>query len=138
MGTLHFTKYLPKGTFSLQTEHGYVLPLDCALGGLHFLSGSGMDLRLSRLLHVNEHNSDYSCPMCKNTTENNPVKPKSSRFRLLSSVSSVNQNKRSNVKRKRDDDSAPDKISVPDKISPADKKKKNQSKNKKKNEDNLP
>merc|ERR1712215_648117 len=52
MGTLHFTKYLPKGTFSLQTEHGYVLPLDCAIGGLHFLSGSGMDLRLSRLLHV--------------------------------------------------------------------------------------
>ena len=66
-------------------------------------------LNCSKLQNVNEHNSDYSCPMCKNTTENNPVTSQSFRFRLLSSVSSVNQNKRSNVKRKRDDDSAPDK-----------------------------
>ena len=81
-------------------------------------------LNCSKLQNVNEHNSDYSCPVCKNTTENIPVTTKSSRFRLLSSVSSVNQNKRSNVKRKRDDDSAPDKNSASDKISSADKKKK--------------
>ena len=68
--------------------------------------------------------------MCKNTTENNPVTAKSSRFRLLSSVSSVNQNKRSNVKRKRDDDSAPDKNSAPDKISSADKKKRTRARTK--------
>ena len=37
-------------------------------------------LNCSKLQNTKEYNSDSSCPMCKNTTENNPVTSRSFRF----------------------------------------------------------